>query len=732
MLVGWIGWILLLSLLFLALRNWLSSNQEIAQLKRSILLPTLLARIFKRFLPPLILFFILLALLGPKGNPHYSDEEIQKQEKKAPGNLLILIDTSSSMLATDTLSQETRFNAAKELAGGLVAASSQLNFVVYALGSELVKVVPRTLDKVFTRLLIKQMQINDGGEGTEFLPVFQTLEEEIKDIPKPLAIVLLTDGDDTSGGTLPLPSVPIFTAGFGTPEGAVVPQVSYQGKPVISHLNRALLSYLAENTHGKAFFLNEEEGREIIPSILQEIDRSSQTKILSNPKESLLWDEYFQIPLLMAALLLIVYLTWPDTYMRKGHLMIILAIPLSREVEIYFEAGSSQAMERVMETASPTSEWEKEAILFDRAVIKMASGEEGMDLLDSLNISSSSSPYVLEKLYQVLALAKIQSGGKMDLFQALYLLRDAEREACLLEKEKGYADCPLPYELDLLKKRVKSELSFPPSKGAYTLLSLVLEWIDRIHLVEAYPPYYDSFLREEVDPRLKDPFTQFKQKNFSKSLSLLEQEKEKLLVEASQTPLVLALQNVVIKDRLNKYDILALSDPALDGAVKKIEEGDRLGARLALLARLQELKRENYKTDSPLEVLQNTLDETRYALLLHSFSKKVPVTEILSALAPFIPSSEVWREKQFFEKGCETVSWNQVIPLYEKGKNSLILHELKKGYRALEEALKLLMHPHPQSQEALSETTRVFQDLELSDRPFQLQPPPEKVVEKPW
>lgn len=617
---------LLLPLLFCALRNWRIAVHEISALKHALLLPTHAKRLIKRLMLPVVLFFVLLALLGPKGNPHYSAEEVKRAQKqeiqaKMRGNLILLVDTSSSMRATDTPSRESRLEVAKNFAETLLEADIQPYLILYALGSDLVKMVPRTLDKVFTRLLIQQLAVNEGGAGTEFLEPFTQLGQELKVIPDPVAIVLFTDGDDTAATSAPTllqalnlngRKVPIYTVGVGTQEGALVPDATYQGSPVTSRLNSTLLKDLSRHTGGQSYFLGEKDAATLVEALTHALTHQTlpgQEKALADPAASLLWDLYFQIPLFLAAIGLILYLTWPDTHIKKGALMLALL------------------------ATDPA--WERGATLYNEAAQKVVLGDDegALNLLDTFSAHSSS--YVLEKIYFTQALATLgQKPDTLQLLTALYLLNKAEKAACDLDKEKGYTHCGIPLEIDQLKKYVK-----------------------------------DALLKNEPHP----------------------------------------------------------------------------------FAPLQKA----YPTDTPIEVLKNTLALARYNLIVQMFSFHDPALlaqgqqATLQALLPFLPVSDRWREKEFLKKGCETAPWAQIIPLYEKGQQhearaALYLAkaqldaaylEQKKGFKALSEALKLLENPPsqtPQSKEALSETIRLFQDLEISDRPFQWQPPPTKTVEKPW
>ena len=647
-------WILfLLPLLFLGLRNWLKGRRELQTFGRSVLKPTPIALWIKRGALPLALLFILFALLGPKGNPHYSKEEIEREKRGAQkklneGNLILIVDASASMEATDTPSGKSRFEGAKEAADAIVASGIQANFMLYALGGDLVKVVPRTFDKVFVRLLIKQLQINDGGAGTNFLAAFQALKPELDKLPDPAAILLFSDGEDTVNRSIsptdPLKAlfgeskrhVPIYTIGLGTSEGAPLRNIVFDAKEVVSHLNRPLLEGLSQSTEGKFYLFRDNDAASITRDLIANFDASKLSTLqtaLVNPQESLLWDLYFQIPLFIGILLLIVYLTWPDTRIPKGLTMVmLLAAPLAQE-------------------------WEKGALLFNRALSKIHDEDlnEAEELLDELNLSPSSSPYVIGKLKEAQAsLSFLQANKEKDsetqqwhCYEALLYLQGAEEASCRTQKEKGYEVCTVPYSIDQWKKKAKGSLHFVENDP----LGETFKWINRVKLIQAHDAYYEPFLKDASISSLKPLLPSLKKQNFPETLSLLEREKARLLEEARKVPLEERLEKVLVKENLDTYDLIALQDPDLEGAIQKMKRGQRLWSRVLLLVRLQELRQKTYKNETPIDVLSHTLDTAQFALLIQSLSKEIPgfddfsllkkvQDQTLAALAPFLKVSE--------------------------------------------------------------------------------------------
>ena len=362
-----------------------------------------------RLFPFLILSLLLLALMGPRGNPHYSDKEIEKREQMnlmsaARGNVILILDSSASMLATDTSNRESRFEAAKQLLDGLLESPIQPNYTLYALGSELVKVVPRTLDKVFLRLLLKQVAINDGGAGTTFLEAFETLKDDLKTLPDPIAIVLATDGDDTTLEEAstdeknltyknvlkevlgdPPRQIPLYGLVFGTKEGSVVPGVAYRGQPVVSKRNEEFIHFLSTGSGGKSWVFNDHNSSALIEELvlaLKQAGSPNEASTLANSQDSLIWDSYFQFPLFMALVLFIIYALYPQgakPHFQRGALMLALVAgegELNRKMTIFLEAGNEAAAFQLLEESlSPDNNpWVKGAILFNQAALKDQAG----------------------------------------------------------------------------------------------------------------------------------------------------------------------------------------------------------------------------------------------------------------------------------------------------------------------------------------------------------------------
>lgn len=730
-------------------------------------------------LPLLILAFSILALMGPRGDPRYSESDVEEEKTraaKAPlqGTILFLIDTSMSMLAEDTSTKESRLSAAKELAEEVVSLSPGAYKGVFVLGKGLVKATPRTTDTLFSRLVIRQLEASEGGSGTEFLPAFEALGKEVREIPDPVAVVVLSDGED------PLISlkteaerkefyhkiaqtflkqagrqVPIYTVGFGTREGGEVPGVVYKGQTVLSRRDDELLKTLSKETRG-AFFAFEAENKSLLAKKLKnrlgQKSGFSHETLIQEAEERLIWNRYFQIPLFLALLLFLTYLAYP----RSAATLFI---------GILYISGLQ----------ADTADWERGAKLYGR-VIELINGNE-LDqaelALESLKVDANSSPYVLGKIKELEAVISLEKREKldeplkplMDLY-ALSSLESASLNRCRFQSLKGYKECPPSYFIDQMKKGVKSLFQMRQEETPLGLAAFGLEWADRARLTLEEPSYYESFLAlmEEGGPSVyRDALNNFQQKDFDESVKFFEREALRQGKKIQETDPLELYKELLSRPYITLYDVLALNRKESAPALMAFKSGNPLWGRLLMTLQYFSLLRKAGGQDTPKKLVEAVINAQELAFLAAFVSKEVPrfgdfetldkaQKEMLSTLAPFLEVSRKFREEEFLKSGCETEPWSEIIPLYEKGKKeaeealvNLGEKDLKSAmfYQlAAEETFRELLNllegaektpEMSKAKEALSETVMQFQDFELQDRA--LTGKPKAVLEKterPW
>ncbi len=203
---------------------------------------------------------LLLALAQPQFG--FSWEEARSRGL----DIVVAIDTSRSMLATDVA--PTRLRRAQLAALDLkrLAKSDRLGLVAFAGGAFLQ--CPLTLDDEAFRQSVETLDVNIIPQGgTALAEAIQTAKGAFKEgNDNHKVLVLFTDGEDHDGQAVETAKqaakdgMRIFTIGVGTPKGDVLRTVDASGRmefvkdgegnAVSSKLNEALLQEIAQETGG--------------------------------------------------------------------------------------------------------------------------------------------------------------------------------------------------------------------------------------------------------------------------------------------------------------------------------------------------------------------------------------------------------------------------------------------------------------------------------------------------
>lgn len=298
----------------------------------------------------LIWTFICLSLMQPFGNIRYSSlsthptsSSTPSQPRIIPHEVIFLVDTSASMNTSDSWEGQTRLESAKSIMEDLLGQFHGQTVSLYAFTSQLSAVVPPTLDYIFTRLSIKDLHIDQGDVGgTRFAPVLTALKEQA--FPKPSSkhytVILLTDGGDTQLESLTgtdqakakeaiLNAIPnseqlhlrLFTIGLGSLKSQPIPNVTFEGKPVLSKLEPEILKELAAQERGKYYMAETWTSWDLAQELVTQMEdkdvQSSQglqteRKVTAAQKEDVIIDLYYQIPLGLALLFYFLNLLLPD------------------------------------------------------------------------------------------------------------------------------------------------------------------------------------------------------------------------------------------------------------------------------------------------------------------------------------------------------------------------------------------------------------------------------------
>ncbi len=292
------------------------------------------------------------ALMDPLGNLHYlstagqppSSQLHDFSRRYLPLEVVFLVDTSASMGVRDARQGASRLDQSKDIMEDTAALLKGELVSLYSFTSALSPLVPSTYDYLFTRLIIKSLTLNHGDvAGTGFETALKELKAKIFFAPvqKMYSLIILSDGGDeaiekASGsareeavkkiiGILPDPAkfhFRTFTIGIGKEKPSLVPNVSFEGKPVYSKLEPEILKQLAAHSNGSyyaaedwsSYSLAEELNRKILEEDGRQTEpvQSLERKVLAPKEEDVLYDLYYQIPLGLALVLLSAYLLIPE------------------------------------------------------------------------------------------------------------------------------------------------------------------------------------------------------------------------------------------------------------------------------------------------------------------------------------------------------------------------------------------------------------------------------------
>lgn len=290
----------------------------------------------------------IVALMQPQGNGHYPEEN-QKKTKNEPvrqkaHEVILLIDSSGSMAVPDSRNGMARLDYAKDIADELVSKLSGQSLAFFAFTSQVTPLAPSTMDYLYVRLMLRQMQINEGdAAGTDIVKALKEMHTYIQTLPptRLKRLILVSDGGDTAleamtdnereqatSALLDLfddaqsLNLHIDAIGMGSHKGGNVPEVTYQGHSVFSSLQDDLLRRLARRGGGLYLDANSMTSPDMADRLVAALDDDAfqapleQTGSSGSGKKTVIYDHYFQIPLAISLLALIYAMAWPDAWRR--------------------------------------------------------------------------------------------------------------------------------------------------------------------------------------------------------------------------------------------------------------------------------------------------------------------------------------------------------------------------------------------------------------------------------
>lgn len=218
-----------------------------------------------RFWSRQVLRFLLLLLLGlALARPQYGEESVEEVARAR--DILIAIDTSRSMLATDAA--PSRLEAAKLAALDLVRTVPDDRVGILAFAGTAFPMAPLTNDHEAIRETILQIDTESlPVGGTRLAAAIEAALDTLDETgPRQRALVILSDGEDLEGDLDGVAEkakdkgVLIFGFSIGTARGAMLPSPKApggfirdsNGQPVVSKATVKHLEDLAEASGGYA------------------------------------------------------------------------------------------------------------------------------------------------------------------------------------------------------------------------------------------------------------------------------------------------------------------------------------------------------------------------------------------------------------------------------------------------------------------------------------------------
>ncbi|WP_067464903.1 VWA domain-containing protein [Actinomadura macra] len=173
--------------------------------------------------------------------------------------IMVAVDVSLSMMARDVA--PSRFDAAKSAAKTFIRElPSRFNVGVVSFAGNANLVAAPTADRDAAIASLDQLVLAKRtaiGEAVfTSLQGIRSFDAQASQDPPPAHIVLLSDGDNTTGRTVQeavdasrAAHVPVSTIAFGTPYGTV----DIEGETTSVSVNKETLKTLADSTQGKAY-----------------------------------------------------------------------------------------------------------------------------------------------------------------------------------------------------------------------------------------------------------------------------------------------------------------------------------------------------------------------------------------------------------------------------------------------------------------------------------------------
>ncbi|MBA3958108.1 MAG: VWA domain-containing protein [Parachlamydiaceae bacterium] len=510
-----------------------------------------------------------LALMQPTAYGEYPQELRQQKQQmstgtgkqRSPHDILFLIDASASMGIKDAQSGQSRLEYAKDIVDQVIGRLQGQTVALNAFTSDVTQLSPLTLDYLFIRLALRQIEINEGGvAGTDISHALKTLKERyfLKDTLVPITVIILTDGGDTKLEALSgvqkqqgiqdiaalfdkeASHVRVLTVGLGANKGSPVPNVVYSGKPVISALDEELLVQMAKEGKGAYFSANEFSSIGLTEALLKAIEKEEiVTEAPStSAQDTLIHRLYYQIFLGLAILILAAILIVPDTWARRTLgikaiflFMTLFGFPSLVYAETQYEMLQAQAFLEVGDYASAKEEyqrllqkdlkpWQRAILLYDLGTVWLVQQEasQAVKVLQTVPLVDNSSPLLHYRVAHNLLLALLEKASSPDasskdveesMSQAFALIPILTMARCAREKAEGLSTCSSSDDLKRLKTYLEQQRALLSKQATINAITHapIKEHLERLSqgLQEALT-HLDFLERAEMSDELKQQY----------------------------------------------------------------------------------------------------------------------------------------------------------------------------------------------------------------------------------
>jgi Ca-activated chloride channel family protein len=236
------------------------------------------------------LAMLIIALAQPQVGTRL--EEISREGV----DILIAVDVSQSMSAQDIT--PSRLAKARHATRSFIARLRGDRIGLIPFAGEPYSLFPLTLDYSAAAMFVEVLDVGFiPMPGTELAPVIKRAVELFEeDSETSRVLVVLTDGEDFGEGLdealteARQSGITIYTIGIGTPQGAPIPVYNEEGdrtgyrqdrsgNTILTRLNEAVLSRLAQDTGGRYYLVTPDEAELI--EIYREIYQLEQSELTS-------------------------------------------------------------------------------------------------------------------------------------------------------------------------------------------------------------------------------------------------------------------------------------------------------------------------------------------------------------------------------------------------------------------------------------------------------------------